>query len=107
VKALFRNDNIIPVWGNNILHYTINLLAGSSGMRMGEVQALQIQYIHKEYIGVFHSWSRKYGLKSAKWGSEREINSETSQFGYTEKPYEGLGIMGGIGYEFARHWSVV
>lgn len=43
VKALFQNDNIIPVWGNNILHYTINLLAASTGMRMEEVQALQIQ----------------------------------------------------------------
>ncbi len=82
VKALFRNDNIIPVWDNNILHYTINLLAASTGMRMGEVQALQIQYVHKEYIGVFHSWSRKYGLKGAKWGSEREIPipSKTSTY---------------------------
>ena len=26
--------------------------------------------------------------------------------GYHSEEYKGLGIMGGIGYEFARHWSV-
>jgi len=51
-------------------------------MRLGEVQALQIQHVHEKYISVMHSWSRKYGIKGAKWSSEREvpIPSKTSDY---------------------------
>jgi len=74
VKELFFEDNIDHIWSGDLRHFTLNLLAASTGMRMGEVQALMCQYVHKNYIEVFYTWDRKYGLKKgAKWSSERQI----------------------------------
>jgi integrase len=44
--------------------YVGNLLASSTGLRMGEIQALVLSDIHLEdgYIYVRRSWDRKYGL---------------------------------------------
>jgi integrase len=42
---------------------TINLLAASTGMRMGEIQALQVGNIFDNHVHVEYSWARKYGLK--------------------------------------------
>ena len=72
-RALIQDDNISQVWDGDLRHFTLNLLAASTGMRMGEIQALLIQNVHDEYISIFYSWDRRYGLKEPKWGSEREI----------------------------------
>jgi len=82
MQTLFLDENIDRVWSGDLFHYTLNLLAASTGIRMGEAQGLQVQHIHIGYIGIHHTWSRKYGLKEgAKWGSQREvpIPSKTSQ----------------------------
>lgn len=50
-----------------------NLLAMCTGMRMGEVRALQIQDIGDDMIYIRHSWARKDGLKCPKNGEERKI----------------------------------
>ena len=55
VKALFNEDTIDTIWDGDRRHYTINLLASSTGLRMGECQALKIGKVHKEYIGVHQS----------------------------------------------------
>jgi integrase len=73
VKELFRDDNIDRVWNRDHQHYTINLLSASTGMRLGECQALQVQNVHDGYISVVLSWSPKYGLKAPKRNSQREI----------------------------------
>jgi integrase len=73
VRALFNPVKIKYIWGDNIFHYTLNLLAASTGMRMGEIQSIRFMDIGKDYIQVRHSWSRKYGLKEPKFGSVREI----------------------------------
>lgn len=73
VKRLFNIQTVDRVWGGNIFNYTLNLLAAFTGMRMGEIQALQIGNIKKDHIRVEHSWSRKYGLKEPKYGSVREV----------------------------------
>ncbi len=73
VKALFDEKGITKVWARDVRHYTINLLAAATGMRMGEVQALQVQHVHSDHVLVCHGWERKYGLKEPKWGSAREI----------------------------------
>ena len=52
IKALFNEKKIQEIWEGNLIHYTLNLLAASTGMRMGECQGLQNQYIHDEYIDV-------------------------------------------------------
>ncbi|KPJ86758.1 MAG: hypothetical protein AMS17_11040 [Spirochaetes bacterium DG_61] len=73
VRALFQYDRIKEVWGGDLKHYTANLLAATSGMRLGEVQALQIQNVHPEYVSVNYNWDYKYGLKEPKWRSYRNI----------------------------------
>jgi integrase len=83
MRTLFQDENIDRVWNGDLFHYTLNLLAASTGMRMGEVQGLQVQHVHFGYVGIHHTWSRKYGLKEgAKWGSQREIPipSKTNQW---------------------------
>lgn len=72
LKELFREDRLEETWGDE-RHFTINLLAASTGMRMGECQALQVQHVHPDYVAVVHSWARKHGLKDPKWNSAREI----------------------------------
>jgi integrase len=82
MRALFRDENIDRVWSGDLFHYTLNLLAASTGMRMGEIQGIQVQHVHVGYVGIHNTWSRKHGLKEgAKWGSQREIPipSKTSE----------------------------
>ena len=55
------------------MHYTLNLLATSTGMRMGEIQGLQTQYVKDEYVQIEHAWIRRYGLSEPKWGSKRPV----------------------------------
>lgn len=50
-----------------------NLTSMFTGMRIGEVQALQIRDIGKDRIYVRHNWARMDGLKKPKNGDEREI----------------------------------
>jgi len=73
VKKLFNEDNIDQIWKEDIRHYTINLLGASTGMRMGEVQALQLKNIKDDYVSVVLNWDRKYGLKMPKRNSIRDI----------------------------------
>ena len=50
-----------------------NLISMCTGMRIGEIQALQIQDIDFDRIYVRHNWARNDGLKSPKNGTAREI----------------------------------
>ncbi|MBW8003873.1 MAG: site-specific integrase [Planctomycetes bacterium] len=74
IKKLFNEKKIQETWGGDLKHYTLNLLAASSGMRLGECQGLQNQYVQGGYIDVRFVWIRKYGLKEwPKKGSKRKI----------------------------------
>jgi integrase len=74
VRELFRDESIDEVWNGDLKHFTLNLLAASTGMRLGECQALQLQHVHREgHISIVHSWDPKYGLVEPKWGSVRDI----------------------------------
>jgi len=66
VKELFLDDNIDRVWDGDLFHYTLNLTTASTGMRMGEIQALMVQNVHEGHISILYSWDRKYGLKEPK-----------------------------------------
>lgn len=59
-------------WGSNIA-YLMNLLACTTGMRLGEVQALRSIDIKSDYILVQHSFDDKYGLKTTKTRQVRAI----------------------------------
>ncbi|HEB09802.1 MAG TPA: site-specific integrase, partial [Spirochaetales bacterium] len=82
VRKLFDETSINGVWNNDFTQYVINLLGASTGMRMGEIQGLQIQHVHKDYVSVTHSWARKHGLKEPKWNSKRivPIPNKTSKY---------------------------
>ena len=71
IKELFSD---ISLWNDNYFIYTMNLLAASTGMRLGEIQALRIENIHDEYIHVCYSYEGGgYGLKGTKTGKVRDV----------------------------------
>jgi len=50
-----------------------NQLAMCTGMRSGEIEALQLEDIGPDYIMVQHSWSPQDGMKCPKNGEERKV----------------------------------
>jgi integrase len=68
---LFFEDALQSKWNNDTFFYALNLLAATTGMRMGELQALQLHNVHEDRITIEHSWDRKYGLKSTKTNRPR------------------------------------
>jgi integrase len=74
VKKLFKPESFKENWANDLFHYAFNILAATTGMRMGEVQALQRRHVHDDYVRVEYSWSRKYGLVEPKGGSKRYVS---------------------------------
>ena len=93
MRALFFEKTIDSVWEGDQRQFTLNLLAASTGMRIGETQALQIQHARSDHVAVVHSWARKYGLKDPKWGSARQIpiprrTSKCLQSLIEESPYQ-------------------
>lgn len=62
VAKLFDEKNYAKYWKKHILHYTINLLAASTGLRLGELLALRVEDCHENYVHPTGSWSAQYGL---------------------------------------------
>ena len=75
VDRLFENSSIEKNWDNNLIIYTINLLAVHTGCRLGELQALPVQdlNLHESCIEIKHSWNDRFGLGSTKTGKNRII----------------------------------
>lgn len=61
--------------------YAINMLAATTGMRLGECRGLQIEDFHESWIDIKWNWQDGEGLKIPKWGSNRAIPvpSKTSE----------------------------
>lgn len=53
------------IWSNEV-HYTANLLAAATGLRLGEVLGLRSEHVYETHIDIVHSLSRKYGVKETK-----------------------------------------
>jgi integrase len=73
VEELFDKKKIDQIWRGDPFHYYLNKLPASSGMRLGEIQALRRENIRPGEIEVCHSWDRSYGLKSTKSGTKRIV----------------------------------
>lgn len=73
ILKLFSNIALYTIWQRNYRHLVLNQLAALTGLRMGELQALNINDVHPGYIHVEFSWDRKYGLKSTKTDESRDI----------------------------------
>jgi integrase len=83
VKKLFGKNCLETVWGGNEMYYLYNLTASQTGMRIGEIQALQKEDIHPDHIDVKHSWDRIYGIKGTKTNKPRFVP-------ITAELYQGL-----------------
>ena len=73
VDELFTWKNFDFVWGGDLNHYLINALGSTTGMRMGEIQALRWEDIYDGHIHVNGSWDRKYGIVPPKAKSKRWV----------------------------------
>lgn len=72
VKDLFYQGFSAQIWQSRP-YYLANLVAATTGLRMGEIQALRWQDIGEDRINVRHSWDRKFGLKCTKTAKERVV----------------------------------
>ena len=68
---LFQEGALESKWNNDLCLYALNILAATTGMRMGELQALQGQSVQEKSLTIEHSWDRKYGLKATKTNRPR------------------------------------
>jgi integrase len=73
VKKLFREDRIDAIWEGDKKMFTAHLLMASTGLRLGELQALQVQDVREGSVHVVHAWERKAGVKAPKWDSTRIV----------------------------------
>lgn len=62
-KALFDEAGIESIWAGDRKQFTLNLLAASTGIRMGECQALAVGSVHADHLTITQSWERRSGLK--------------------------------------------
>jgi Site-specific recombinase XerD len=65
-KKLFTKAALSQVWNDDLRMFTINLLAATTGMRLGEIKALQYGCIHDGLLEIRYSWSDRTGLKDTK-----------------------------------------
>ena len=73
-RQLFEISQFQLLWDGSVFHYTLNALAGVTGMRMGEIQALRWCCVQNGFIDINHSWNRKYGLTKPKANSARVVS---------------------------------
>ena len=73
VRNLLNEDTINQVWGGDIVQYAINLLACCTGLREGEILALQRKNVFDSYIEIDHSYSIVDKLKEPKCKSYRAV----------------------------------
>lgn len=70
VHKLFAS---LDPWKGNTFHVAINMLAATTALRVGEIQALRWCDIKSDQIRVMHSWSELDGLKLPKSNITRTV----------------------------------
>ena len=73
IPTLSDVKRIFGIHWNDSASRLANLTAMCTGMRIGEIQALQLGDIGSDRIYVRHNWARRDGLKTPKNGEAREI----------------------------------
>jgi integrase len=74
LRNLFGPASFQQVWKGEPRHYALNMLAASTGLRIGECQALRVQDVDPEgFIRVEHSWDDRHGMSAPKWNSTRIV----------------------------------
>lgn len=79
---LFGSGSLDMIWKGEPRYYALNLLAASTGMRMGECQAVRVKDISESgFIDVAQSWDDRHGFGPPKWGSRRFVPVPTKAAG--------------------------
>jgi integrase len=71
IKRLFPDD-YSSIWRSK-MHFTLNLTAAMTGIRLGELLGLKYENVLPSYINVVYSWSDTDQLKCPKTGRTRKI----------------------------------
>lgn len=71
IGRLFEPADALRIWGDP-RHRVANYVCAACGLRLGEIQALQLRYIHPRHVEIRHSWDDKFGLSAPKWESTGE-----------------------------------
>jgi integrase len=72
LSRLFSNPENSKIW-TSFMHFLLNYLAATTGLRLGEILALKPENITETSINVIHSWNRLEGLKGTKTGKTRTV----------------------------------
>lgn len=72
LDLLFNEETRSQIWPETI-HFILNFLAASTGLRLGELLALQFRDITNGTLTVRHSYNTDDGLKSTKNGKTRSF----------------------------------
>lgn len=59
-RTLFDPANYARLWRENNIHYTLSIVAASTGLRVGEILALTVDCIYPTYISLSGSWNPQY-----------------------------------------------
>jgi len=73
-RRLFDPESFNTMWDRSLFHYCLNILAGVTGLRLGEIQAIRWHCVHPDFVEINCSWDRKYGLKEPKAKSQRTVS---------------------------------
>jgi len=75
-RRVLTNDEVKKLFAHewpDFRHYTINLLAFTTGARLGEVSGLLIKNVYPDRIEILHAWEERHGLKEPKYNSKRAV----------------------------------
>lgn len=84
-RLLLAESSLERLWDGKLMAYAGNLLAAATGMRLGEVRGLKVKHLRPDRVEVLHSWEEGYGIKGAKWGSERTVPIPPSVYAVLER----------------------
>jgi len=102
--ALLDNSAIDEVWAGDDYHYTLNLVAAHTGMRLGELLGLRRKYVAGSVIEVRHSWGgTRYGLGDTKTDEHRDIPLPQSVYTHLYSFMGKSTFQGPDDLVFARH----
>ena len=63
----YTRNHLLPA------HYAINVLAATTGIRMGEVRALLVENVKPDHVEIRRSWEQGYGPRPPKADSVRDV----------------------------------
>ncbi len=104
VRLLFDPNQILYIWNNDLISYTLNLFSAATGIRKGESLGLLNKYVYKDHVEIVQAYGQiTKGLKDTKTKRSRYIPIPSTVSKYMEM------IKGDDpdGYFFSLHQGLV